>query len=130
MSRNTRLLLGIALLVIGVAGALMPAVVKKQIANVDALIADAEDALGAHRSTVINPVGEADEYVTAVEVHRMSYLARREELVIRLWTCIIGGPILALLGLGLLIKSLLVKRPPPRRRRRRRRRPRPRGDRA
>ena len=128
MSRNTRLLLSIATLVIGVAGALMPVVVKKQLDGLDALITDADDALRDHRATVLTRPGQGDDYETAVEVHKMSYLARREELVIRLWTFRIGGPLLALLGLVTLIQTLVGKRPPrqPRRRRRRIRRPRPR----
>jgi len=120
MSRNTRLLLGIALLIVGGASALMPAMVKKQIGDLDVLIGDAEDVLDEHRSFVINPTGQVDDFETAVEVHRMSYLARREELVIRLWTFAIGGPLIALLGLGMAIAALTGKRPPRRPRRRRR----------
>ena len=106
----------------------MPLAVKTQIAGLDTLITDADDVLRDHRATVITPVGQGDKYETAIEVHKMSYLARREELVIRLWTFRIGGPLLALLGLGVLVQTLVEKRPPrrPRVRRRRVRRPSPR----
>ena len=98
--------------------------VKGNIAQLDSLLADADDMLKDHRSAVIVQVNGPDELETALEVHRMSYLARRDELVIRLWTFSIAGPLCVLVGLAGLVHAMVTARLRKRRHKPARRRPR------
>jgi len=119
---RSRIILFGLLFAVGVGLVCLLPSVKREIAKLDGLISDAEEMLKDHRSAVIVQVTGPDELETALEVHRMSYLARRDEMVMRTWTLRIGGPLCMLIGLVGLIHAAATARPRKRRRKRVKRR--------
>ncbi len=113
------------LLVLAAGGAMGYGVVPlgRAIDECDEVIEEARDALKDHRRDIIIRLDVIDEQETWLMSVEMSYLARRDELVRRWWSCVICGPLLALLGLGGLSHGLyrsLAGGSKPKKRRRRR----------
>lgn len=101
----SRIIVYVVLIVAGIGLLLLRPGIERRLAEVEALLADADQALAEHESGVFAVPGHPDEYVTAVQTHRMSYLAVIKEKRFQRHSVLVVGP--ALIGLGLVALCMM-----------------------
>ena len=116
MSRSA-IVIHIVLFVAGVG--LVPLGVKTQgaMAELDARVLAVDRDIDELYSMEGVPSEKVTEVDTSLKASKMSLLAWRQELRLRFWVYMVGGPLLALLGVAGLFRAILAR--PPRRKCRR-----------
>ncbi len=121
---RTRIIVYVVLILAGAGLFLFKPGIDRRIAEVEVLLADADEVLEEHQNSILATPGHPSEAETEIQIHRMSYLAVLKEKRMQRWTVIIGGPIVSAVGLIALIMQLMQssragksKRKPRRRKR-------------
>lgn len=116
-----RFLLFAVLFAASIAAVVASVEVGRQIASVDETLASVAEDLATHVAAGGGTSVDGDGYGTSIEVIQMNNLAWRNELVVRLWSLRIVGPLMALaamVGMGVALVGKGKRRPPRRRGRR------------
>ena len=122
---RTRIIVYVALILAGAGLFLFNPGIDRRIAEVEALLSDADELLEQHQSSILATPGHPSEVETEIQIHRMSYLAVLKEKRTQRWAVIIGGPLVVALGLISLIVQLLQPLLGGKRKRKRKRRKKP-----
>jgi hypothetical protein len=124
-----RFALASALFALGILALVVSVEVGRDIAAIDANLADVADDMETHLAAGGGTSLDGDGYGASLEILRVNNLAWRNELVVRLWTLRVVGPVLGLTAVIWLGVSVLTRgsrrRRGPRRARPSRRRTRP-----
>lgn len=83
--------------------ALLPGI-EGRIAEVELLLADADEVLAARQSRIFSIPGQPDEVETEIQIHRMSYLAVISEKHFQRTAVLVCSPSLIVLGAVALIR--------------------------